>query len=65
MKIISFIKNFALIFCLSFAVTIIVTYLYSLIVHGNGIIDWTVSFRISIILGIILPIVKMFDKNKD
>jgi len=63
MKIVNFIKYFALIFSLTFAVTVVVTYLYSLIVHGNGIIDWAVSFRIAIILGIILPIVKILEKK--
>jgi len=42
------------IFVLALVVTAITTYLYSLIVHGTGIIDWETSIRTAIILGIVL-----------
>ena len=42
-------------FGLTLVVAVIVTFLYSLIVHGAGTIDWEVSFRLAIVLGIALP----------
>ena len=49
---IGFVTTFALIL----VVAAIVSYLYSLIAHGAGTIDWGTSFRLAIILGIVLPI---------
>jgi hypothetical protein len=45
--------NFITTFALTLVVTAIVTFLYSLIVHGAGIVDWETSFRLAIILGIV------------
>jgi len=45
---------FAGIFVLAFVVTAITTYIYSLIVHGTGIIDWETSFLFAITLGVVL-----------
>ncbi len=45
---------FAGIFALAFVVLVITTYLYSLIVHGTGIIDWETSFLFAITLGVVL-----------
>jgi uncharacterized membrane protein YvlD (DUF360 family) len=39
---------------LAFVVTAVVTYLYSLVVHGAGVTDWGTAFRTAIILGIVL-----------
>jgi hypothetical protein len=48
--------DFAATFALILVVAAIVTYLYSLIVHRAGTIDWETSFRLAIILGIVFPI---------
>ncbi len=45
-------------------VSIIVAYLYSLVVHGNGQMDWELSLRLAIIFGIALPIIREMDKKK-
>ncbi len=42
------------IFALALVVTVITTYLYSLIVHGTGIIDWKTPFLFAITLGVVL-----------
>jgi len=42
------------IFVLALVVLVITTYLYSLIVHGTGIIDWETSFLFAITLGVVL-----------
>jgi len=50
-KILDFISVFALVFILS----ALVSYLYSLVIHSEGIVDWGTSVRLGIILGLILP----------
>jgi hypothetical protein len=45
-------------------VTLIVAYLYGLVVHGNGVIEWETSIRLALILGIALPIVRQLDRKK-
>jgi hypothetical protein len=50
-RIIDFISIFALVFILS----AVVSYLYSLVIHSDGVVDWGTSVRLGIILGLILP----------
>lgn len=64
MSVKNFIINFALVFCITFIVSIVVSYLYSLIAHGAGSIDWPLSFRNSIIFGIIIPLSNILKSNK-
>lgn len=45
----------ATIFAVSFVVCVIVTYLWNLIVHGQSTVDWGLSFRLAIVLGVVLP----------
>lgn len=40
---------------LTFVVSAIVTYLYSLIAHGAGVFEWGTSFRLGVIFAIVLP----------
>ncbi|MEW6511051.1 MAG: hypothetical protein AB1428_08855 [Bacteroidota bacterium] len=49
---------------ITLVVSLIVTYLYSLLAHGSGVLDWEMSIRIAIIFGITLPIVQNLDKRK-
>ncbi len=49
--------DFAITFVVALVVTIMVTMLWSLAAHGGAGIDWATSFRLAIILGIVLPIV--------
>ncbi len=46
--------SFLSIAALGFVVTAAVTYLYSLIFHGAGAVDWGTALRTAIILGIVL-----------
>ena len=50
--------DFVVTFVITLVVAIIVTLLWNLIAHGDVNIDWATSFRLAIILGIALPIVK-------
>jgi hypothetical protein len=43
-------------FGVTFVVTVMVTFLWSLIRHGAGVIDWETSFRMAFILGVALPV---------
>lgn len=42
-------------FLLVLAVVSIVTYVWGLIFHAAGAVDWETSFRLAIIFGIVLP----------
>lgn len=56
--------DFAVTFAIVLVVSVIVTFLYSLIVHGLGVIDWETSFRFAIILGIVLPWIHQREKKQ-
>jgi hypothetical protein len=45
-------------------VSLVVAYLYGLLAHGNGVLDWELSIRLALIFGIALPIVRVLDKKK-
>ncbi len=64
MNVKSFLRSFAVIFILVFVVSAIVSFLYSLIVHGQGIFDWELSFRLGLIFGIALPLVRQLEAKK-
>ncbi|MGE5314851.1 MAG: hypothetical protein ACM3Q4_09180 [Acidobacteriota bacterium] len=63
MKTIRFAVEFAFDFVIVLAVSAAVTFLYSLLVHSSAIIDWGTSFRLALILGIVLPIVNQREKK--
>jgi hypothetical protein len=52
--------DFGLTFVVAFLVAVFVTFIWNLIVHGAGGVDWETSFRLAIILGIVLPLTKSF-----
>ncbi|GAB4379399.1 MAG: hypothetical protein Kow0042_28760 [Calditrichia bacterium] len=60
----NFFISFVVIFCLAFGVSLLVSFLYNFIAHGEGIIDWEVSFRNGIVLGIIFPLVGVWNRIK-
>ncbi|MGB8646130.1 MAG: hypothetical protein WCF84_12895 [Anaerolineae bacterium] len=56
--------DFVTVFAVTLIVSIIVTWLWNIIVHGASIIDWETSFRFAILFGIIFPWIET-RKNKD
>ena len=46
--------DFVITFGVGLVSAALVTFLYSLFVHGAGAVDWGTSFRLAIILGIVL-----------
>jgi len=63
MNIKRFASDFVVIFAISLLVSVIVTFLYNIIVHGAGVIDWETSFRLSILLGILLSWIQQREKK--
>ena len=55
-----FLADFGLTFVVAFLVAVLVTFIWSLMVHGAGGVDWETSFRLAIILGIVLPLTRSF-----
>jgi hypothetical protein len=49
---------------LVFVVSAIVSYLYCLVVHGQGVADWGSSVQFTFIFGIVLPTVGEFERRK-
>ena len=47
--------NVLTVFAVTLIVSVIVTLLWNLIVHGASTIDWETSFRSAVLFGIILP----------
>lgn len=47
--------DFAATFGIVLVVTAGVTFLYGFVVHGSNFVDWETSFRMALILGIVLP----------
>jgi hypothetical protein len=45
-------------------VSLVVSYLYTLLAHGSGSLEWESSIRLGIILGIALPLVRELDRKK-
>jgi hypothetical protein len=43
------------VFSVSLVVSVVVSLLWNLIVHGAGTVDWETSIRFAILLGIIVP----------
>jgi hypothetical protein len=50
-------------FALTLVVFVIVSFLYGLIVHGAGRIDWGRAFAIAIVLGIVLSWTRSRDRK--
>jgi hypothetical protein len=46
--------EFITVFAAALVTTLIVTFLWNIIWHGEGTIDWETSFRFAVIFGIIL-----------
>ena len=55
MNIKRYLVDFVTVFAVPLIVCVVVTFLWNLIVHGAGAIDWETSFRFAILFGIILP----------
>jgi len=57
LKIKLFFLEFLKFFLITLTIAIFVTYLWNLIVHSYGLVDWETSFRLAIIFGIVFGII--------
>lgn len=57
--------DFVTVFVATLVASASVTLLWKLIVHGAGTIDWETSFRLAIILGLVLSWLEMQRSGKD
>ena len=57
--------EFAAVFAVALVITVIVTALWNLIVHGAVRIDWETSFRLAILFGVIVPWMEMRRRRRD
>ena len=64
MNIKEFLIGFVTVFAVVLVVTAIVTYLWSLIAHGAGEIDWGRSLRFAVIFGIVFGWVRMKTRER-
>jgi hypothetical protein len=66
MNIRKFLVSFTTMFAITFVVSAIVSFLWNLIVHGTSTVEWETSFRLAIILGIVLSwMIAREDKKKE
>ncbi len=62
MKIKRILLNFLVFFAITFGVSAIVNFLWNLIFHGTASVAWEMSFRLAIILGIVLTWIQKKEK---
>jgi hypothetical protein len=58
-------RQFLATFAVTFLVAAGVSYLYGLIRHGAGLVDWKTAFRLAFILGVALPLTGLFGRRDD
>ncbi|MGA9118989.1 MAG: hypothetical protein WB699_06450 [Bacteroidota bacterium] len=59
-----YVIDFVVMFAIVLVVNLIVTFLYGLIVHGSGTLEWESAFTFAISLGIILPWIRRHDEGQ-
>lgn len=55
--------DFAMTFVIVLVVSVIVSFLYDLVVHGIALVDWAFAICLALVLGIVLPWLKQREKN--
>lgn len=56
MKIKELLLDIAVVFAIVLVVSVIVTYLWNLVAHGSGSVDWDISLVFAFSIGIALPL---------
>jgi hypothetical protein len=59
-----FVKEFLITAAIASIATIAVTYLYNLIIHGVGLVDWRTTFRFAILFGLVLTWIRNLRSKK-
>ncbi len=63
MSALRFLRDVLVTIVITFAVVAVVTFLYRLIVHGSGSVSWETAFELSVVLGIVLPLMRRCDRG--
>ncbi len=63
MSVKEFLREFIIIFILVYVLSLIISFLYTILLHGIGIIDWSLSLRLGILFGIVLPTHRLLTKK--
>ncbi|MFC1746732.1 hypothetical protein ACFLZR_00165 [Candidatus Neomarinimicrobiota bacterium] len=63
MNIKSYLAEAGVLFVLTLVVSVIVSYLYGLLVHGAGSADWELAFRNAFLFGLVIPTFRVFRKR--
>lgn len=53
-----FLADMAVTIPVTFIVAVVVTYLYGLIAHGSGAVDWEAAFDLAFVVGIVVPLAR-------
>ena len=53
-----FLVDMAITVPVTFIVAAVVTYLYSLIAHGAGVVDWAEAVYLAFVIGLVLPLTR-------
>ena len=48
---------------IAFVAAMVVTYLYNLLFHGTGQVNWETTFDLAVVMGIVLPLVTQRGKG--
>lgn len=59
-----FLLDMAITIPVTFVVAAVVTFLYNMIAHGAGSVDWDTAFYLAFILGIILPLARAYTAGR-
>ena len=59
-----FLIGFVVTFVVGFLVTALVTYVWNLIFHGAGVVDWETAFTLALVAGIAVPVANAFAGKK-
>lgn len=58
-----FLLDMAITVPVTFLVAVVVTYLYNLVAHGMGAVDWDAAFELALVVGIVLPLAQARSRN--
>ncbi len=54
----SFFVEMAITIPVTFVVAAVVTYLYGMVAHGAGAVNWDTAFHLAFVIGIVLPLTR-------
>ncbi len=64
MKVREFLKEFGILFVLTFVVALAVSYVYQMFAYGSGSFEIGLAFRMALILAIVIPVSHNMDSKK-